>query len=283
MAQRQPRPWRYSFASVVGASHLKRGERCQDASACEVVDHGAGSMLVAATADGAGTAHHSRTGSRLACYVLGESVRNLLKRGGGIEDIDRAFAEGVVERFRLVADCVAKLAGHGKRDFACTLLACFVGPERSAFLQLGDGAIVISRREAPDDYDYVFWPQQGEFANETVFATGSEAEDDVQFHVHEGPVDEVALFSDGLQGMVLDYENRRAHSKFFLPMFNSVRKAPSGYSRRLSTALSEYLASPEVISRSDDDKTLILATRRAPAPPALRGSGARAGSTPQEA
>ena len=279
MAQRDPRRWRYSFASVTGASHKKRGERCQDASACEVVEHAGSSLLVAAAADGAGTAHHSRTGSRLACYVLGESLRHLMKRGGGIEDIDRAFAEGVVERFRLVADCVGKLAGHGKRDFACTLLACFVGRDRSAFLQLGDGAIVISRREAPDDYDFVFWPQQGEFANETVFATGSEAEDDLQFHVHKGPVDEVALFSDGLQNMVLDYENRCAHKKFFMPMFRSVRTATSGYSRRLSTALAEYLSSPEIVERTDDDKTLVLATRRAPAPPIPRRSRVRTEET----
>ena len=272
---RDPRRWRYSFASVIGSSHEKRGERCQDASACEVVDHAGSSMLVAATADGAGSAHHSRTGSRLACYVLGESVRNLIKQGGGIDDIDRAFAEGVVERFRLVADCVAQLSGHGKRDFACTLLACFVGRERSAFLQVGDGAIVISRREAPKEYDYVFWPQQGELANETVFATGSHAEDDLMFHVHDGPVDEVALFSDGLQNLILDYENKRAHAKFFEPMFRSVRTAPSGYSRRLSTALSEYLASPEILERTDDDKTLILATRRTPAPPLPRRSRAR--------
>lgn len=275
MVEREPRRWRYSFASVVGSSHIKRGERCQDASACEVVEHDEGSLLVAATADGAGTAGHSRTGSRLACYVLGESVRRLLKRGGGVEDIDRSFAEGVVDRFRLVAECVAKLSGHGRRDFACTLLACFVGRERSAFMQLGDGAIVIARREAPDIYDHVFWPQQGEFANETLFATGSEAEDDLQFCVHHGEVDEVALFSDGLQNMVLDYEDRKAHSKFFQPMFHSARHTSSGYSRRLSVALAEYLASPEIVSRTDDDKTLVLATRRAPSRPMPRRSRAR--------
>ncbi len=209
-------------------------------------------------------------------------MRTLLKRGGGIEDIDREFAEGVVDRFRLVAECVAKLAGHGRRDFACTLLACFVGQERSAFLQLGDGAIVISRREAPDDYDYVFWPQQGEYANETLFATGRDAEDDLQFHVHNGPVDEVALFSDGLQNMVLDYENRRAHSKFFMPMFKSVRTATSGYSRRLSSALAEYLASPEILARTDDDKTLVLATRRAPQPPLPRRPKSGAALSPSK-
>ena len=265
--------WRYAFASVVGSSHEKRGRPCEDASACQIVEHSDAALLVAAASDGAGTARRSRTGSRLACYVLGESVRSLVRRGGGIDDVDREFAESVVDRFRLVADCVAQLTGHDKRDFACTLLACFVGNDRSAFMQLGDGAIVIARPETPGQYDYVFWPQQGEFANETAFATGSHAEDDLQFYVHEGPVEEVALFSDGLQNLVLDYQSRMAHSNFFRPMFHSVRRAGVGYSRRLSNALADYLSSPDIHARTNDDKTLVLATRRLPEPLPRRPRG----------
>jgi hypothetical protein len=43
-----------------------------------------------------------------------------------------------------------------------------------------------------------------------------------------------------------------------------VRAAPAGRSDRLSAALAAFLASPRINQRTDDDKTLILATRRGP-------------------
>jgi hypothetical protein len=46
-------------------------------------------------------------------------------------------------------------------------------------------------------------------------------------------------------------------------MFAPVRAAAAGFSAPLSSALTAYLALPRINERTDDDKTLILATRRA--------------------
>ena len=261
------RPWRYALASTIGSSHLRNGSPCQDASACEISEHAGASLLVSVVADGAGSAKRSQMGSRLACEVVRDQVRALVDAGGRIEDINRFFAERVLERFHVVVGRMARKLDAPPREFACTLLAAFVGPERSAFMQIGDGAIVISTQEARDRYEWVFWPQQGEYANETRFATGKNAKEDLLFAVRHGAVDELAMFSDGLQNMVLDYATQTAHAGFFIPMFQGVRDGEEGYSEKLSEALAGFLSSRSVLNRTDDDKSLILATRRVPEPP----------------
>jgi hypothetical protein len=148
------------------------------------------------------------------------------------------------------------------QDFACTLLAAVIWPDRAIYFQLGDGAIVSSRREAPDRYAVVCWPQQGEYANMTNFLTDDDAGEKVYCELKSGAVDEVALFTDGIQRLALDFRAQTAYEPFFAPMFNWLRASADGRSVELSNSLTVYLASEKVNSRTDDDKTLILATRR---------------------
>lgn len=73
----------------------------------------------------------------------------------------------------------------------------------------------------------------------------------------------MALFSDGLQGLAVNFAERAPHDGFFRPLFSAVRAEPPGHSRELSDRLQRFLDSPRVNARTDDDKTLVLATRRA--------------------
>jgi hypothetical protein len=58
-------------------------------------------------------------------------------------------------------------------------------------------------------------------------------------------------------------------------MFVPVRSAPPGECGALSSALATFLCSPRVRARTDDDTTLILATRRtSPCDPAGEPGGA---------
>ena len=278
MSNSNGNPWRYAFTSALGSSHLKSGVPCQDSSECVIQDFGDESFLIAVVADGAGSAKFSQYGSRLACHVVKESVQPLIEQGLGLDTIDREFAEDIIVRFQAMIKRVARRTGNTPRDFACTVLAAFVAEGRAAFFQIGDGAIVVSRTskrmqdeeegDGSTTYDWVFWPQNGEYANETVFATGDNACEDMQFAVCEEDIEEVAVFSDGIQNLVLDNKNRVAHSSFFEPMFGAVRKEGLGYSFELSSSLERYLNSRSILSRTDDDKSLILATRRQPEPAA---------------
>jgi hypothetical protein len=260
------RPWRFAHASVVGSSHVRRGTPCQDASACALVAQAGAAPLVAVVSDGAGSAPLSAIGARTACETVLEECARALALPSGLAALDLDFARHVLARVRTRLARLARRAERPVRDFACTLLFAVVDETRAAFAQLGDGAIVVSPDPRGDGagFGWVFWPQNGEYVNQTTFATEAGAEERLAFAALEGTVEELALFSDGLQGLVLDGRRRVAHARFFEPMFASVRGAPPGHSEALGVALARYLASAAVQARTDDDKTLVLASRRAP-------------------
>ncbi len=267
------RPWRYAHASVVGRSHIASATPCQDASACEILNLAGASTLFCIVSDGAGSAPLSQIGARFACEVILDEARAALAGGGGVGAIDQEFAHASLDRFQHALARVARRAGRPVRDFACTLLYAAVDEQRCAFAQVGDGAIVVSPAAAagaPRAFEWVFWPQQGEYVNQTNFAHDPRAHDVLQFEAREQRLEELAVFSDGLQGLVLDVRQRVAHARFFEPMFVAMRWAEAGRSEGLCGSLRRFLASPTIETRTDDDKSLILASRRAPTPrPAL--------------
>jgi hypothetical protein len=271
--------WRVLRGSARGTSHAQTGAPCQDASDVMLYDLSGEEVAVLACADGAGSARLSHEGAQLACAaVIGEACDFLDRRG--VDAIDRATVEGWYAGVHAaVADRAAEL-GATARDLACTLLLAVVGERRAVFAQIGDGAMVVDDG-TPDGYAPAFWPQSGEYANTTYFATEPEALRHLQFAAVEGRrVEEVALFSDGLQPLALRYEERAAHAPFFRPMFGRLRPLAADDAARLEPGLLAFLDSAPVNARTDDDKTLVLATRRPPAavPPAPAALGAAAGT-----
>jgi len=275
--------WHTLAASVAGTAHARVGEPCADASAVRVLEgRGGESLLVAVAADGAGTSARAREGARLACDAIVSEARNWAarqrrssrsgrrKRAGGPHDL-RSFArEDVVHfveqaRARVVA--AARREAQDARDFSCTLLTALVDARSAVFFQIGDGAIVYQAEDGR--YVPALWPQSGEYANCTFFLTDADAGQRVQA-ARARSVHELALFTDGLQGLALQLANRSAHGPFFEPMFARLRGVSAGRPRGLRSELQSFLDSKAVNQRTDDDKTLVLATRL----PA-NGAGAR--------
>lgn len=251
--------WRYVCASVPGVAHLASGTDCQDACAARLVSAPErGPVLVLAVADGAGSAAQSRAGAELACRtLLAECAARLADTGP--TDWTRTDAEALLNSVRTALARQAADAGLPVREFACTLLGAVMAADRALFLQIGDGAIVIG---AESDYRPVFWPQTGEYANETRFATDHDAVDHLEWTALAEPVAEIALLTDGLQLLALHYRQRQAHAPFFRPLFQRLREYPEpGCPATLAHALERFLASPAVNQRTHDDKTLILAMR----------------------
>jgi hypothetical protein len=250
--------WKYGFASVAGTSHKKHSLACQDSCRAEVFSGPQGEeVLLAVASDGAGSAAHANLGSVLACDLLVDQVRAHFEAGKSWAQLGADFIHGWIAKFQGLA---ANWSGDSPREFACTLLAAVVGREHAAYFQIGDGAIVASRGE--DEYHCVCWPQQGEYANSTNFLTDDDAADKIYCEFNISGIDEVALFTDGIQNLVLDYRSRSAHAPYFASMFAWLRPRRIGYSRELSDSLVDYLNSDKINERTDDDKTLILATRR---------------------
>lgn len=256
--------WRAAAASVRGTSHIKGNLPCQDAHAFDLIV-GAEEVLVLIASDGAGSASHSDVGSQLACKEMLDSIRLYFASGNLVSDLSRDIALGWLENAAAAIVRVAAEAESSTREYACTLLAALISPTHTAFIQVGDGAIVV--RSDSDGWAYVFWPQHGEYINTTVFITDPMALRKFEFEVASSVIHEVAAFTDGIESLVLQYATHTVHGPFFDMIFGPVRtRSNAGLDECLSDQLRAYLESETISSRTDDDKTLLVASRLVKAP-----------------
>jgi hypothetical protein len=198
----------------------------------------------------------------MACDELIRLVSDELQQGLAIANIGPAELQGwlAVARGALVEE--ANRRECKLRELACTVMLAVVGEARAAFAQLGDGAIILSDG---DSFRPVFWPQTGEYANSTFFLSDEDFVDATETSIHADRIDELAVLTDGLQRLALDYSCRVGHPGFFAPLFGRLRAADDP--AELREPLRTLLDSPRINERTDDDKTLILATRVPPSVP----------------
>jgi hypothetical protein len=221
-------------------------------------------ILLAVACDGAGSASRSLDGATLAVARFFQAFGDAVKRCG-LDEISRKFVQEWLSRLRAEISNLAETADLRQREFACTILAAIVGENRAVFFQIGDGAIVVSNRSEPDDYGWVFWPQHGEFANQTNFIVQDDALEVLDFELGDRCVDEIAIFTDGIERLVLDLKEKTAHAPFFRTLFGwLIKAAPTDIDAEIpaSPVMEQYLGSTRINDRTDDDKTLILASRR---------------------
>jgi muconolactone delta-isomerase len=249
--------WRFVSAREIGSSHQKVGLPCQDRCDCRVLPNG---ILIAAVADGAGSAEFAEIGAEIAVSRLMAELSSRLI-GDPPDDLC-----GVLRQCALIArrDIIQEAETRFKspRELASTLLAVVVTPVGGAALQIGDGVIVI-RAYDDDGWSWVFWPQRGEYANTTNFLVEDDAELKLEVSSLPGIVTDIALSSDGLEPLALHYASKAVHSPFFDGMFAPlVNSKAIGPQTTLETALGNFLRSEKVRSRTDDDISLVLASRR---------------------
>ncbi|MFD1559614.1 PP2C family serine/threonine-protein phosphatase [Paraburkholderia silviterrae] len=250
--------WSVIGSSVAGSSHSHSSDPCQDSCFYYVTADATGaSYLIALAADGAGSAKFGEVGSELACETGGETLLAAVEESG-----ERAFslslASSVLHAVRAKIERAASAREVSARELACTLLGAVVGPTQAMYFQIGDGAIVVRH---DDDLSPVFWPESGEYANMTYFVTDASAAEHLRYETR-GATDEIALFTDGLQRLALVFATETAHAPFFDPMFKMLRASSDEQTDELCAALKRFLGSDAINERTDDDKTLILATRR---------------------
>jgi hypothetical protein len=248
--------WKVLAKSVQGSGHKRLGTVCQDACLTNVHPVGDQDVLVVAAADGAGSAEHSDIGSQTACRVIHEVIAEHLGQMPEFDHIDREQVIAWYEQVRSALEREAESLSVPVRQLACTLIVAVIGDNGAALCQIGDGAIVIRDAETLRP---VFWPQSGEYANTTNFVTSSKTEQDLMFEWYDGRIDDVAVFTDGLQSVALNYATRQAHQPFFTPLLNALRAHPNPPD--LAGPMQTFLESKNLADRTDDDLTLILATR----------------------
>lgn len=237
--------WKLVFGSVQGTSHVQSGLPCQDYCAGAV----SGTTLVGACADGAGSAELSQLGSKAAVDRFMEVAScDTMPATEQVEAWVDAAREHLLE--------AAAANGSTPRQLACTFLAALVGDGWAAFVQVGDGVIVF---DGPNGYNLAFWPENGEYANTTRFLSEDDFRQHLRVEIVERHISELAVLTDGLQMLALDMAGAKVHDRFFAPLFKAVRNGRDDAA--LQNSLLEFMNSKRVNDRTDDDKTLLLATR----------------------
>lgn len=251
--------WKLVYCSVRGTSHLRTDQSCQDYGMARSLNTDSGPALIVACADGAGSAELSDVGARLAVETFLDHATEVLAAGPEPDAINEAVLTAWVASARARVEEEAAARGVTARHLACTLLAAVVGPAAATFVQVGDGVIVF---DGPDGYDFAFWPDGGEYANTTRFLTDPDFDRHLRADRLPRRIEDLAILTDGLQALALGYAAGRVHERFFRPLFETLRISAEGVDLR--PALEAFLDSERVNARTDDDKTLILATRRLP-------------------
>jgi len=227
-------------------------------------------VLVASVSDGAGSASQSEFGAKLVVSAFQTTFGAAAREEPDLRFLDRSFILVWLAKVQEAIRRRAEEDGFQPRDYACTFLGTVVGDDAAGYVQIGDGAIVVADIEDDEDvYSWVFWPQHGEFANSTFFITMENAAEIIQFEKCETSdsvcrVREVAMFSDGLERLVLDMTARTVHSPSLRPILDWLATTDPVSAGQPSEVLAAYLNSPHVNRRTDDDKTLVMATRAMP-------------------
>lgn len=248
--------WKAVGAKATGTSHAAARMPCQDAFAIGSVGFATEHIFFAAIADGAGSAALSHIGSRLVVRTAATCIRRWVRFGR------LPTAEQMLDTVEVALSAVERMAvrrNEPVRAFASTLLIAAVSPRGGMFCQVGDGCWVVRRNGG---MAAVTWPTTGAYANETTFLTSAEWRRDLQIEEVNGQIDALAGFTDGLQSLALNASPRAVHSTFLDPLLEVVHAAPSVDG--LASALETYLSSPNINSRTDDDKTLVMAVRSNP-------------------
>ncbi len=244
--------WIALGTSVAGTSHLARQIPCQDAHAGVLLDDG---TLLLAVADGAGSARCSGEGASAAAVSAVASLANSLAKGAAKDaDAWHIVLKAALAKAQQSIEDLADGADAAPSDFATTLLLAAVTPRHVASLQVGDGAIVIRS----DGLLHVLPSAPGgEYINETTFITSSGAMESASVFVGVSTnVDGVAMFSDGVQFLAIEYSTGTAHAPFFDPIFAFAREEDA-----IPNELEAMLSSDRVNQLTDDDKTLVVAVR----------------------
>jgi hypothetical protein len=252
--------WRHLADSVIGTSHERSGTPCQDSHRVTNYRVENDYYLIVVCSDGAGTAAYADVGAIAACEVAVDQVSAFLDTNKSLQAADRSIAMIWLKavRDRLIAE--AETRSVEVRQLACTLLLAVVGADQSLFAQIGDGAIVTL--DSATEYakvQPVFWPQNGEYANTTYFVTDARFDELALFEHRPSSSDGVAVFTDGIQILAIDYASKSAHGPFFEPFLRQLRETSEPWS--LDIPFRQFLNSKSVNERIDDDKTLVIAVK----------------------
>lgn len=258
--------WRIATATASGSSHLREGLPNQDAVAYRIVEFGTGEVVIAAVADGAGSASRSDEGSRIAADAAVAAIAGgINQRPAPVFNASQAesLLRGAIQRARNEVVSYGRQHNAPVRELACTLIVSFASDVLMAAAQVGDGAVIAFNIDS-GVAKTLCEAHSGEYANETIFITSRSKPNEIAAagHVSAYDYDALALITDGLQNLALKMPEREAFLGFWNPMLNDL--AHTDEPEAVSERLHAFISGERVQSRTSDDVTIAIAARNRP-------------------
>ncbi|HEY4467103.1 MAG TPA: PP2C family serine/threonine-protein phosphatase [Klebsiella sp.] len=234
--------WRVYASSVIGSSHRQNNLPCQDAFCYRNL----GDRLVAVVCDGAGSAAYSEHGAALVAYGLADRLAKIT--AGPDEEQLAALVESVREDVLIQAQERGSSAG----DFACTVLAVWLGATDSVVLHIGDGVAALT----VGDEQHFSLPENGEYANQTWFLTSEGWREHLRINKFVGRATQLVMMSDGVQPFALNRRGDALFAPFMDPVLSYLQQVSEV---KGSEAICATLDDPRTWAITGDDKTLLVA------------------------
>jgi hypothetical protein len=191
----------------------------------------------------------------MAMSATAHFLKERMRQDGFIAD--EALLLECVNAVRMHITATAAAANLRPRDYACTYLGVVSTRSEAVMVQVGDGGIVV---DIGDGLTLPVVPMSGEYANMTYFVTDEDALTRVQTKQLSAAVRRLAVFTDGIQRLAINMADNTPHAPFFSRFFEVLGNSTLQDEDKLHDALLAFLASGPVDERTDDDRTLVLAS-----------------------
>lgn len=241
--------WKSVCCAVQGAGHKRNGTPCQD-KALAVEGNG---ISVIALADGAGSAALSHYGAQRVVRDVAEYMEEHFQRFLLCED-GRQVKKELVEMLRRGLAEEASMRNCDVRDLASTLLLAAVTEEHYILAHIGDGVVGYLDGEV---LKVASTPDNGEFANTTVFVTSTDALPSMRLFKGElKNKDAFVLMSDGTEQSLYDKDH-----KTLVAVVKRLMHRTCLVSRKVMETQVEDALSTVIARRTPDDCSIALLAR----------------------
>ena len=240
--------WVSVQCAVQGKSHARQNIPCQDKTFFKAEN----GIFAASLADGAGSCRLSHLGAELAtraiCDALCSDFEKLFSNDDGLT-VKSELTDRILDKLSEAAeeqDCDIK-------DLSSTLLFIAVHENRFMLGHIGDGVIGYLKN---NEVKVASAPDNGEFANTTVFTTSKSAADSIKLiKGNLGSISGFVLMSDGPEAVFYD-KARGILAPSLKRMFLLSRLLPAPLMERKITDFFQSV----VTKRTNDDCSMVIFT-----------------------
>ena len=228
---------------VVGSSHITKKIPCQDFSISEIYNNN----VILINCDGAGSAKYAEIGSKLFAELFLIELRRISDILSNNNPGEWIIDEIVISISNVRKQIRKKFKITTLSDYHTTLVA-IISSENGGFIcHIGDGyGLAITDRDF-----FISEPENGEYANETFFATESNWIKHIRITPFGGVIKFLGVMSDGAGSLF------ESHGKFnYLNLYillNELIKAKSH-----KDILNNFLSNEIANKKSNDDKSISL-------------------------